>query len=115
MQATLVTAIEIVHFQNIQTHAANAIQFNKLCKAPDFHVGQEVLVFTRQLSRPGRSRKLSRAWKGPYEIEAISHDQYSLRPSPTSNHCALNQVHAQRIKAYHRLEVPVLAIGDISL
>ncbi|KAL0087522.1 hypothetical protein J3Q64DRAFT_1820587 [Phycomyces blakesleeanus] len=114
----------------------NAIQFNKLRKAPDIHVGQEVLVFTQQLSllcmsvctfnlnlqlcwiqhsRPGRSGKLSWAWKGPYEIEAISHDQYSLRPSPTSNHRALNQVHAQRIKAYHRPEVPVLAIKNTSL
>ncbi|KAL0097155.1 hypothetical protein J3Q64DRAFT_1711858 [Phycomyces blakesleeanus] len=101
IKTSLSAALDLVRLINLQAHAANALLLNQLRRSPSFQVGQQVLLFTKPLSRTRKLAKLTCVWKGLHHITLVSENRYSLLPLHTFSQRILSNVHAHRLKLFY--------------
>ncbi|KAI7895285.1 uncharacterized protein EV154DRAFT_559389 [Mucor mucedo] len=101
----LARALAVVQMENRRVQASNAIAYNSQRTAPTFEENDLVLVDCPVLSdaSKGRAKKLVKKYRGPFQVqEVLSQDSYNVLE--VSNQKLLKNVHAARLKVYHRNE-----------
>ncbi|OAD74804.1 hypothetical protein PHYBLDRAFT_144162 [Phycomyces blakesleeanus NRRL 1555(-)] len=94
-------AHSLIQLENLRSQAGNAITYNQHCTAPNFVIGNQVLIKFPILSNAaaGRSAKLSPSLHGPFlVVRSIGADRFDLL-DPVSNKKHTN-IHSEWLKKY---------------
>ena len=94
------TALQVAKENIANAQAKYKKQYDKSCHEPNFHLGQKVWLYCSKV-QPGASKKMTRAWTGPFYIVG-QYPNYCFKLRKASdNKLVKSLIHANRLKVYH--------------
>jgi hypothetical protein len=95
LRSRMQSANEIARQRLLSSKEKSKVYYDRRTEAPDFQVGQRVLLFDETVRR-GRSKKLSPQYIGPYEILEVEGVNVVIKRGRTSQ-----RVHVNRIRPFY--------------